>query len=143
MTTNTPAVRRGTFWAVTGIVAAAALSGGIGQLMHATTTMEGLAALGYPPHFATILGFWKIAGALALLVPGVPTLKEWAYAGLFFDFTGASFAHFSAGNGTMLHAGAPLILAAALLISWWLRSGERRTPIRISQRSRAEALVTA
>ena len=36
--------------------------------------------LGYPAYFSVILGVWKVLGAVALLVPRFPRLKEWAYA---------------------------------------------------------------
>jgi hypothetical protein len=38
----------------------------------------------------TILGAWKVVGAIALLIPRSPRLKEWAYAGIFFNMTGAA-----------------------------------------------------
>jgi len=37
-----------------------------------------------------IIGFWKVLGGIALLAPGFPRLKEWAYAGIFFNMTGAA-----------------------------------------------------
>ena len=46
--------------------------------------------LGYPMYFFAILGVWKVLGAIAILVPRFPRLKEWAYAGIFFDLTGAA-----------------------------------------------------
>src|SRR2546430_16157496 len=46
--------------------------------------------LGYPVYLLTILGVWKLAGGVTLLVPGFPRLKEWAYAGIFFELTGAA-----------------------------------------------------
>ena len=45
--------------------------------------------LGYPQYFLVILGIWKLLGAVALVIPRFPRLKEWAYAGVFFDLTGA------------------------------------------------------
>ena len=44
---------------------------------------------GYPSYFPVLLGTWKVLGAVALLVPRRPLLKEWAYAGAFFTYTGA------------------------------------------------------
>lgn len=44
--------------------------------------------LGYPPHFIYILGVAKLSGVVTLLIPGkVLRLKEWVYAGIFFDIT--------------------------------------------------------
>ena len=43
-----------------------------------------LAHLGYPQYFANILGAWQLAAAAALIAPGLPLVKEWAYAGVLF-----------------------------------------------------------
>jgi len=74
------------------------LSGGIADLVRVPATTEGVLALGYPDHFLTILGVWKVLGAIAILAPRFPRLKEWAYAGSFFDFTGAIVAHTVSGS---------------------------------------------
>jgi uncharacterized membrane protein YphA (DoxX/SURF4 family) len=58
----------------------------------------GIAHLGYPVYFLTILGVWKILGVLAVLIPGFPLLKEWAYAGFFFIMSGAIFSHIAVGD---------------------------------------------
>ncbi|QWT86416.1 DoxX family protein [Chryseobacterium sp. PCH239] len=48
--------------------------------------------LGYPPHFIYILGVFKIAGVLVLLLPNrLLRLKEWVFAGMFFDILFAFF----------------------------------------------------
>jgi DoxX-like family len=49
--------------------------------------------------FLGILGIWKWLGGLALLAPGMPWLKEWAYAGVFFDLTSAALSHAASGDG--------------------------------------------
>jgi uncharacterized membrane protein YphA (DoxX/SURF4 family) len=49
----------------------------------------GIAHLGYPIYFLTILGIWKILGVVAVLIPKFPLLKEWAYAGFFFCHVGS------------------------------------------------------
>ena len=41
--------------------------------------------LGYPVYFIPFSGYTKLIGAIAILIPGLKTIKEWAYAGLFFD----------------------------------------------------------
>ena len=40
---------------------------------------------GYPVYFIPFTGYTKLIGSLVLLIPGLRTIKEWAYAGLFFD----------------------------------------------------------
>src|SRR5664279_5253320 len=54
--------------------------------------------LGYPYSVLTLLSILKILGIIAILMPGFPRLKEWAYAGFTFDLIGATFAGLSAGD---------------------------------------------
>ncbi len=52
--------------------------------------------LGYPPHFIYILGVAKLAGVAVLLIPNrLLRLKEWVFAGVFFDITFAFFSKLS------------------------------------------------
>jgi uncharacterized membrane protein YphA (DoxX/SURF4 family) len=57
--------------------------------------------LGYPYSVLTFLSVAKILGIIAILIPGFPRLKEWAYAGFTFDLIGATFAGLSAGDPLM------------------------------------------
>ncbi|MCA9568816.1 MAG: DoxX family protein, partial [Myxococcales bacterium] len=81
----------------TGLVALAMGGSALGYLTGGMD--EALAHLGYPKHFVVLLGTWKGLAALALAAPAFPRLKEWAYAGLAFTFSGAIVAHLSAGDG--------------------------------------------
>jgi hypothetical protein len=81
--------------------------------------------LGYPEYFLVILGVWKVLGAVTLLVPGFPRLKEWAYAGAFFSYSGAVASHLAVGNGIDMWWG-PAGFAAILMVSWALRPASRR-----------------
>lgn len=47
--------------------------------------------LGYPRYIIPFLGVAKALGVLAIVIPGYPRIKEWAYAGLFFDLIGATY----------------------------------------------------
>ncbi len=47
--------------------------------------------LGYPTYFVPYIGFVKLLGCIALLIPGLDKIKEWAYAGLFFDLTSSIY----------------------------------------------------
>jgi hypothetical protein len=47
--------------------------------------------LGFPIYFIPFTGYAKLLGSIAILIPGLKTIKEWAYAGLFFDLTGAVY----------------------------------------------------
>jgi hypothetical protein len=54
--------------------------------------------LGYPVYFIQFLSFAKVIGAIAILIPGLHRLKEWAYAGLFFDLAGAIYSGIAASG---------------------------------------------
>ncbi len=88
---------------------------------------EAMVLLGYPLYFFHILGFWKVLGAIAILVPRFPRLKEWAYAGIFFDLTGAAASCVAVGGSGpyAFHVLAPLVLAALAIASWALRPASR------------------
>jgi hypothetical protein len=70
--------------------------------------------LGYPNYFLPFIGVAKLLGIVALLVPGFPTIKEWAYAGFVFDIVGALYSHICVGDppGQWLPIFIPLILLA-------------------------------
>jgi hypothetical protein len=78
------------YWVTTGLTAAAFAMGGLVDLSRGADVAAGMQHLGYPLYFASILGVWKVLGALAIVAPGTARLKEWAYAGMFFDLTGAA-----------------------------------------------------
>lgn len=103
----------------------AMLAAGASSLMGMPESREVMARLGYPAYVATLLGFWKILGALAIAVPRLPRLKEWAYAGFFFDFTGAAWSHFSAGDSARAVA-FPLVFLLIGALSWALRPAARK-----------------
>jgi hypothetical protein len=113
------------YWICTGLIAFTIGSGGAMQALRVPENVEGMKALGYPVHLAVELGIWKILGVLALLAPGLKLVKEWAYAGIFFDLTGAVVT--AAANGhAAFHIIAPLILMVVLVASWALRPESRR-----------------
>lgn len=79
---------------------------------------EGIHHLGYPEYFGTSLVFAKILGTLALIIPKVPQrVKEWAYAGLTFDFIFAMISHIAV-DGWVLMSFFPLLVMAILAISY-------------------------
>src|SRR5262249_17551414 len=112
------------YWTTTGMVVFAMLSGGIAELAHRPETIDGMKQLGYPVYFVMILGFWKLLGSLALAVPGFPTVKEWAYAGIFFNMTGAAVSHVVCQDAVW-HVVVTVGLAALAVASWALRPASR------------------
>jgi len=113
------------YWTTTTLVALAFLTGGAAYLARADEPLRGMAALGYPAYFVTILGAWKLLGGLALLAPRLPRLKEWAYAGIAFDLTGAAFSHAAVGHPAAKVI-APLVILGLAAASWALRPASRR-----------------
>ncbi len=116
------------YWTMTILVAFFIGGGGVSQVWRYFADPHGVVAeLGYPMYFFGILGFWKALGAIALLAPGFPRLKEWAYAGIFFDLTGAAASCAAVGGygAYGFHVIAPLILTGFTAVSWALRPPSR------------------
>ncbi|WP_067818361.1 DoxX family protein [Nocardia inohanensis] len=116
------------FWTATSIVVFVLLTGGVADVIQRGETAGGMVELGYPTYFMYLLGGWKILGALTIAVPGYPRLKEWAYAGAFYDFGGAFASHLAFGSAVN-HKLWTASFAVCVLISWGLRaSGRTLTP---------------
>jgi hypothetical protein len=113
------------YWASTAVIASSLGTGGITSLSHADSAVAGITALGYPSYFVTLLGLWKVFAVVALLAPRFPRLKEWAYAGIAFDLTGAVFSHLAVGD-PMPQVLVPLVLLGIAATSWLLRPPSRR-----------------
>ncbi|USK35933.1 DoxX family protein [Bacillus sp. F19] len=116
------------YWTVTLLLAAAVMLSGIGQLMQYGGNIELVTNLGYPLYVLTILGIWKVLGAIALVVPGFPRLKEWVHAGIFFLMTGAALSHAFANDygDSGFSIILPLSYASLNIASWALRPKSRK-----------------
>jgi hypothetical protein len=113
------------YWTTTILGPTSFVIGGVLGLSHSDQVISSLTHLGYPAYFGTLLGAWKLLGALAITVPGLPRLKEWAYAGFVFDLTAAAISHASVGDGGG-EVAAPLVYLVLVLASWALRPASRR-----------------
>jgi uncharacterized membrane protein YphA (DoxX/SURF4 family) len=120
------------YWVSTGLVAFALVSGGLVDLAHPRGVVEGIVRIGYPLYSITLIGLWKVLGGLALVWPGLPRLKEWAYAGVFFVMTGAAVSH--AVCGEMGYVIAPTVLVLLNVMSWALRPESRILGVPVSAR---------
>lgn len=113
------------YWVATLWLALGMTSTGIVQLLRSKDEVANISHLGYPLYLLTLLGIWKIWGAVAILTPKSPLLKEWAYAGFFFAMSGAIFSHIAAGN-PLSKIFPALLLLMLTLVSWYFRPADRR-----------------
>jgi DoxX-like family len=120
--------RKVIYWASTGLLALMSLFAAFTYLSGAQEAVTGFAHVGYPQQLRVILGVAKLAGAIALVIPGFPTVKEWAYAGFTFAWISAFFAHYLAGDGPQ--ALFPVVLLVILGVSYFTRPEARRWPAR-------------
>ena len=114
------------YWIATLWLALGMVSSGIVQLIKNKEEVNMMTHLGYPLYFLTIIGVWKMLGVAAVLIPKVPLVKEWAYAGFFFAMSGAVVSHFAVGDGAKEFFG-PVLLLILTVISWYLRSLDRKS----------------
>jgi uncharacterized membrane protein YphA (DoxX/SURF4 family) len=131
-------VRNIAYWLTTILGPASFVIGGTLSLSGADQVVTTLQHLGYPAYFATILGVWKLLGAIVITAPRLPRLKEWAYAGFVFDLTAAAFSHASVGDRTG-DIVVPLAFLGLVLASWALRPESRRLASPAPERRAAAA----
>ncbi len=133
------------YWAATLFVAFIMTISGTLALIHSPSMMTALAHLGYPPYFSNLLAVSKLAGVCALLLPGIPRLKEWAYAGFGITILSASYSHLLSGDGLL--ALEPLVTFAALILSYTMRPPSRtffnRSPATPTYADRHPPIVSA
>ena len=124
-------IRTIAYWSATLFIGLETLAGGLTDLAHGRAALSAgpfvtdlVGQLGYPVYVLTIIGVWKVLGAITVFLPGLPRLKEWAYAGIVFELTGAAASHQLHGNsaGDIL---TPLAMAVVAMISWALRPPSR------------------
>jgi uncharacterized membrane protein YphA (DoxX/SURF4 family) len=125
-----PAVREGNaprkiaYWGATGLVTIVPLLAAFAYLTSSPQAVENFRHLGYPQQLRILLGIGKLAGAIVLLAPRLPRLKEWAYAGFTFMWVAATVAHYLAGDMPLFLL--PPTLIGALAVSYLTRSSDRR-----------------
>lgn len=108
------------YWLATVLVVAELGLGGIWDIQRLPMVRDLVTHLGYPSYFLVLLGGWKVLGAVALLVPRRALLKEWAYAGAFFTYTGAIVSHLTTGYD-LGELRLLVVLTALTVLSWALR----------------------
>lgn len=113
------------YWLTTALVALAFFVTGILNLIGNDHILNDIVHLGYPVYIMKLLGFWKLLAAIAILLPKTAVLKEWAYAGMLLDLSGAAFSRISVGDPPVTII-VPLLILALVVFSWASRSESRR-----------------
>ncbi|KAA5548253.1 DoxX family protein [Adhaeribacter rhizoryzae] len=113
------------YWVATSWLSLGMISTGVVQLIHLEEEAQKMNALGYPMYFLTIIGVWKILGVVAILIPKLPLIKEWAYAGFFFLMSGAIFTHLAVRDNIAEYFG-PTLLLVLTVVSWYFRPDSRK-----------------
>lgn len=113
-------------WAVTGLMAALMLLSAVPDVLRIPGALTVFKHLGYPPYLLPFLGTAKILGVAVVLTPGVARVKEWAFAGLTFDLTGALYSHLSVGDPASVWGPAAigLVLMTGSYLAYRMRSGQ-------------------
>jgi len=113
------------YWIFTAWLALGMLSTGIVQFIGVEEEVASFKHLGYPTYLMTLLAVWKVLGVVAILLPRLPLLKEWAYAGFFFVSSGAAISHAVLGDG-ISEIFPSILLLLLTAASWYLRPSARR-----------------
>jgi uncharacterized membrane protein YphA (DoxX/SURF4 family) len=114
------------YWGATALLLFELCLGGVWDILQVPQVRGLIDRLGYPPYILLILGVWKLLGAIALAVPRFPRLKEWAYAGVAFDLTGAIASHLASGFIDAAALAYPIAMTGVAFASWALRPPDRR-----------------
>jgi uncharacterized membrane protein YphA (DoxX/SURF4 family) len=113
------------YWTLILLLGIAFIGMGASNYFQPGTMDVDIAKSGYPPHFFKLLGVWQVLGGLVILVPRLPRLKEWAYAGILINLIAAAHHHYVSGDNLATIA-APLIILSIAATSSALRPTSRR-----------------
>jgi uncharacterized membrane protein YphA (DoxX/SURF4 family) len=113
------------YWGSTVLLGTEGIVGGVLAIVRFPAYVGLLTHLGYPLYFMTIIGVWYVLAGVTVLVPRFPRVKEWAYAGLIINYTGAAASHMVAGD-PIGAVGGPTIFIFLTIVSWALRPPARR-----------------
>lgn len=114
------------YWIATVWLSLGMTVSGVMQLIQPKEEVEIISNhLGYPLYLLTIIGVWKLLGVIAVLLPKLPLVKEWAYAGFFFVMSGALISHISLKD-PFSEAFGPCLLIVLTVTSWYFRPADRK-----------------
>ncbi|SDJ85721.1 DoxX-like family protein [Catalinimonas alkaloidigena] len=126
------------YWAFTGLFAFMMFGSAVPDALSVEMAQEGFKSMNMPTYLLPFLGIAKMLGVIAILVPGFPRIKEWAYAGLVFDLLGATYSIIASGQPVASWAfmALPLSLAAASYYFYHKRLAAVRSAEALAQPSR-------
>ncbi|GAB3323361.1 hypothetical protein GCM10027299_19540 [Larkinella ripae] len=100
------------YWVFTGLFALVMLGTSVPHILVDQASVDGFKSMGLPVYLISFLGWAKVLGIAAILIPGFPRLKEWAYAGLFIDLLGAIYCIHQSGIPPLMWS--PMLLFIGL-----------------------------
>src|SRR6476620_1383966 len=107
------------YWIITILFAAFMMYSAIPQIMMTEEWVKIITGLGYPKYFVPFIGVAKVVGIIAILIPCLRRIKEWAYAGLFFDLAAVVFSALNFGfQPPVLFMAVPIVLLFASYFLW-------------------------
>lgn len=115
------------YWILTGLLALLMAFSGIASFISGPQSSELFKHLGYPEYLITFLGIAKVLGAIVVVIPGFPRLKEWAYAGFTFDLAGAMYSYIRVGDP--FSSWAMLLIGFALIFSSYIFFHKRQKAV--------------
>ena len=115
----------------TAILVLEIMAGAFMDLARLPYVVQEVRSIGYPTYVLYIVGVWKVLAVGALLWPRLSRLREWAYAGVFFEMFGAVESHVLAGDGLGRYV-VPLAFTFLTLVSWWFQPDRELPRIRQS-----------
>ena len=122
-----------TYWISTIIFAALMIFSSVGGIQPSQAAIQLMHdGLGYPVYFIQFISIAKLIGAIVILIPGLNRIKEWAYAGLFFDLAGAIYSGVASSgkfDPMMLTMGI-WILPGVLSYYFWHKKMNEKEPVR-------------
>jgi uncharacterized membrane protein YphA (DoxX/SURF4 family) len=105
------------YWIFTSLFAILMVASAIPDVISSPTAAEGFRQMTMPAYLLPFLGIAKLLGVVAILIPGYPRIKEWAYAGLVIDLVGATYCiKSSKPDAGWMFMALPLLLAAGSYI---------------------------
>jgi uncharacterized membrane protein YphA (DoxX/SURF4 family) len=118
------------YWIITGLFCAFMVFSSLGNVAVNPQSIDLIHThLGYPIYFIRMVGIAKLLGVLAILIPGFPRIKEWAYAGITFDLISATYSMIAVGYPFSDWALMPVIVAFSLVSYYFYHKKEKESAI--------------